>query len=425
MNRKFRLALTAAALTAGLGVQADTIAKHPTAAEMGLMQGMPPVADKQVNWLNWIAFPYSRWAFQHTREIMPSKSLAPDVSTKPLQVALQQKAVAAITYSNEAGREESIAQMLDRTYTDAFLVMHKGRIVFEHYDNGMAMDKPHIVFSVTKSFTGLLLDSLVHEGLVDPTKTPVHYVPALKGSVYDSVTVQQVRDMLINADYSEVYDDPKSSIFEYSQALGFAPASNMTQLEFLSAVQGSKSHGDKFLYKSIHTDILAWIARRVTGQSIRDLWQERIWNPIGMRFPAYIIVNAHGSEATSAGLNITARDLARVGLTMLNDGEYQGRRVFAPEVVAAIRSGGDREAFKAGGAADSRPDYSYKHQWWVRHNEHGAYAALGVFGQRLYVDPAAEVVIVKMSSRPQGKDVVMDKDFDASMHAIGAHFRKH
>lgn len=424
MNRKFRLAVTAAALTLGISAYAGPIAKHPTAAELGLMQGMPPVADKQVNWLNWFTYPYSRWGFQHVREIMPSKALYPDSKTRPLPLNLQQNSVAAITYPTDAGSQENIRQMLERTYTDAFLVLHKGRIVFEHYDNGMAVDKPHIVFSVTKSFTGLLLDSLVHEGLVDPGKSPVAYVPALKGSVYEHVTVQQVRDMVINADYSEVYDDPKSSIFQYSQALGFAPAGKQTQLQFLAAIQGSERHGDKFLYKSIHTDVLAWIARRVTGKSIRDLLQARIWDPIGMRYPAYIVVNAQGSEATSGGLNITARDLARLGLTMLGGGQYQGQRVFAPEVVAAIREGGDQQIYRAGGAADSRPGYSYRHQWWVRHNDHGAYAALGVFGQRLYVDPAAELVIVKMSSRPLGKDAAMDRDFDASMHAIARYFHK-
>lgn len=422
-NVRFAVALCAM-LSTPSAIAAD-IDSQATAQQLGLMQGLPVAEEKRVNWVNWFTFPYSRWGFQHVREVMPTVALQASAKAKPLPERFDNERIEKLTFSGDDGQVQSIRQMLDSTYTDAFLVLHKGKIVFEHYDNGMAKDSQHIVFSVTKSFTGLIFDSLVEEGMIDPDKTPADYVPELKSSVYAQTTIQQVRDMLINADFSEVYDDPESSIVEYTQALGFLPtAKNTFQLEFLANIQGTPPHGEKFLYKSIHTDVLAWIARRVTGQSLRDLLQQRLWDKIGMRYPAYLAVNGRGIAPASAGLNITARDLSRLGLMLLGNGRYEGRRVIAKSLIDEIKRGGSAEAYNAGGSNVRRPGFTYHNQWWVQRNEHKAFAAMGVFGQRLYVNPKADVVIVKMSSRPDGVKAEMDRDFDASMHAIALSFIK-
>ena len=118
---------------------------------------------------------------------------------------------------------------------------------------------------------------------------------------------------------------------------------------------------------------------------------------MGSEQSAYQTVDGKGVPFAGGGLTAGLRDLGRLGQLMLNEGEINGRRLFPAEVVSRIRQGGDQSKF---GGFPTIPNGSYTSQWWVFHNDNGAYAARGVHGQTIYVDPTAEMVLVRFASFP-------------------------
>ena len=126
---------------------------------------------------------------------------------------------------------------------------------------------------------------------------------------------------------------------------------------------------------------------------------ERLWRRIGAEQDAYFTVDSTGTPFAGGGLSAGLRDLARLGQLVLNEGEWQGERLFPAAAVRSIRAGGDREAFARAGYA-ALPGGSYRGMWWVFHDAHGAFAARGVHGQTLYLDPTAQMVIARFASHP-------------------------
>ena len=128
---------------------------------------------------------------------------------------------------------------------------------------------------------------------------------------------------------------------------------------------------------------------------------------MGAEQDAYFTVDAIGTPFAGGGLSAGLRDLARIGQLMLAEGVINGERLFPAEVVQRIRAGGDKTAFAKAGYA-TLPGGSYRSMWWVFHNDHGAFAARGVHGQTVYIDPTAEMVIVRFASYPTAKNAAID-----------------
>ncbi len=146
--------------------------------------------------------------------------------------------------------------------------------------------------------------------------------------------------------------------------------------------------------------MLAWILRRASNQSLADLLSEKIWRRIGAEQDAYFMVDRIGTESGGGGLNTVLRDLARFGETMRNDGRAaNGQQAIPKAVVEDIRRGGDPAKFEKAGYALLK-GWSYRDMWWVTNNPHGAYMARGIHGQSIYVDPKAEMVIVRYAAHP-------------------------
>ena len=382
--------------------------------QLGLMQGFPPAPEKQVTAANYLLqFPNLRWAFHHMRELLPSRNIhrgGQPVQPWP-QGTNQQDEIDALHFSTPDGESISFGDYLQRTYADATLILHNGEVIYEAYHQGMPVHHPHMLWSVTKSFTGLLATQLIHEGVLDAEAQVTDYVPELADSGWSGATLQQVLNMTADINYNEVYGDEQSNVFEYAMAAGMAPAPDdftgyRTLSEYLPSIgPGSRDHGDAFIYRTVHTEVLGWIVRRASGQSVADLISERLWQQLGAEHDAYLLLDSQGTEWAGAGLNVTLRDLARVGELMRNQGHWQGTAVIAPEVVNAITSGADREAFTASGR-DFMPGFSYRNQWWISHDEDGSYYAMGVHGQMIHVNPATATVVVRLSSHPQASSAV-------------------
>jgi CubicO group peptidase (beta-lactamase class C family) len=398
-----------------------------TAAELGLMQGYPAPEDKRVTRSNLMRAPYNRWGFQHMRELMPTAEIyrgdgpVRELTRRPLDLS-------GFSFAAADGTQRTVREMLDLSYADSLVVLHDGALVYEQYLNGMGPASQHQMMSVTKSLVGTLALQLAHEGLIDQQLPVSHYLPELKGSAWDDATVQHALDMSTGIRFEEIYDFADGDVARYAFASGFAepPAGYQgprTVPELFPQFPKQGNHGEAFHYVTPNTDVIGWIIARVTGQPFSKIFSERIWSRLGTERDAYIIRDAIGMEMAGAGFNATARDLARFGQLLLDDGVCDGQQIIAPEVIAIIRDGGDREAF-ARGTEEYGPlwkGWSYRAFWWMTHNAHEAFTGIGINGQWLYIDPTARVVIVQQSSYPTADQPDADAVCLPGFHAIAQH----
>lgn len=380
------------------------------------MEGFPPPPEKLVMQpdSNFFSFPKLRWTVCHLRELLPTEQVSRGLGgPNPLEYALDEAAIDALTFT-PMGSKESMTwkESLSTNYTDGMLILHKGKIVYERYFGCLDETGKHGAMSMTKSMTGLLAETLVAEGKLDENALVSTIIPELTDSAFGNATVRQVMDMTTGLAYSENYSDPKADIWVYSAAASPLPKPKDYKgpdgyFEYLQTVKPEGKHGEAFGYKTINSDALGWIISRVSGKEVTELLSERIWSRMGAEQDAYITVDGKGVPFAGGGLSAGLRDLGRVGQLMLNEGKINGQQLFPARVVANIRAGGDKEAFQKGGFK-TLAGGSYRSMWWVFHNKHGAFAARGVHGQTIYVDPTADMVLVRFASFPHAKNGLID-----------------
>ncbi|WP_246128573.1 serine hydrolase domain-containing protein [Pleionea sediminis] len=362
---------------------------------------------------NFFSFPKLRWTVCHIRELMPTKQISRGIGDPVRLEHDLDKRIDSLTFMPTGSQQiMTWKESLSANYTDGILILHKGKVVYERYFGCLDEQGKHAAMSMTKSLTGLIAETLVVEGKLDENAKVGSIIPELKSSAFGSATVRQVMDMTTALDYSEDYSNPNADIWIYSKAASPLPKPKDYQgpngyFEYLATVKQKGKHGEAFGYKTINTDALGWLIAKVTGKDLAQNLSERIWSKINAEQDAYMTVDAKGTPFAGGGLSAGLRDLGRIGLLMLNQGEINGQRLFPKKVVENIRAGGNRKAFSKAGYK-SLANGSYKSMWWVFHNEHGAYAARGVHGQTIYIDPKAEMVIVRYASFPTAKNAKID-----------------
>ena len=405
----------------------DGIASDPKT--LGWMQGFPPAPDKTIRFDNgsFYRFPAFRWSCSNMRELIPTKNVWRGDGPAVL-LPRAERNLDDVPFTDMTGKPMTWAQSLVRNYTDGILVMHKGKVVCEKYFGALEPQKPHIAFSVTKSFVGTMAAVLAAEGKLDPAALVTKYIPELKGTAYDDATVRQVMDMTVGVQYSENYADPKAEVWDYARAGGMLPAGPNYQgpktfYEFLVNLKKEGNHDEAFAYKTVNSEILAWIVKRVSGKSLAALLSDTIWSKLGAEYDAYFQVDSVGTESGGGGLNTTLRDLARFGEMIRLNGYYNRQQIIPAAVVEDIRSGANKAHFAKAGYA-TLPGWSYRNMWWVSHNEHGAFMARGIHGQNIYIDPKAEMVIVRYASFPIAGNVANDPFTLPAYLAIAKHLMR-
>ncbi|MDX1610574.1 MAG: serine hydrolase [Halofilum sp. (in: g-proteobacteria)] len=398
---------------------------------MGWMEGFPPPPDRLVMHpdSNFFSFPRLRWSVCHLRELLPTEQVSRGLGAPaPLEYDLDETAIDALTFTPIGSTKPmSWKESLAVNYTDGMLIIHDGKVVYERYSGCLDEAGKHAAMSMTKSLTGLLAEILVVEGRLDEDAPVSTIVPELAGSAFGSATVRQVMDMTTGLSFSEDYADPEADIWVYSAAASPLPKPPGYDgpdgyLEYLKTVMPEGRHGDAFGYKTVNSDALGWVISRVSGLEVTELLSERIWSRMGAEQDAYMTVDAKGTPFAGGGLSAGLRDLGRIGLLMLDGGTINGRRLFPAEVVDRIRAGGDKAAFARAGYVTLEGG-SYRSMWWVLHNEHGAFAARGVHGQTIYVDPTARMVLVRLSSFPTAKNARIDPTSLPAYQAVAEYLR--
>jgi len=399
--------------------------------KLGWMNGFPPSADKLIMQpqSNYFSFPKLRWTVCHIRELLPTKQVSRGLGAPTLFNYSIDKDIDAITFTPLGDTPTMTwADSLSSNYTDGILILHKGKIVYEKYLGCLKETGKHAAMSMTKSLNGLLAEILVAEGQLNENAKVSSIIPELKNSAFGSVTVRQVMDMTTALQYSEDYSDPKADIWKYSTAASPLPKGKDYRgpdgyYEYLQTVQKSGDHGKAFGYKTINTDALGWIISRTTGKGLTKLLSEKIWSKMGAEQDAYMTVDGKGTPFAGGGLNAALRDLGRIGQLMLNEGVLNSERLFPKSVVTSIRQGGDKHAFATAGYKTLKGG-SYRSMWWIFHNKHGAYAARGVHGQTIYIDPTAQMVIVRFSSYPMAKNAYIDPTSLPAYQAVAEYLLK-
>jgi len=387
---------------------------------IGWMRGHPPPADLRVSFsgLPPLGFPQLRWSVCHMRELGPSASVwRGSGPPRPLPAPREgeEEAIDALTFTDTTGRVRRWDESLFDTYTDGIVVLHRGRRVYERYFGELQAHMPHACFSITKSYVATLATALLHERILDEKRNVAHYLPQMAGTGYEDATLRELLDMEAAPGFNEHYagadgvNEAGSDMATYASiAYGIGKGEGRASIyDFLRGLRKNGSHGQGFAYKSPNTDLLGWVLTQVTGEPLQQMLSDWFWGPLGCEQDAYLALDGTGVPTAGGGLSAALRDLARFGELMRRDGDWYGRQVLAPAVVADIRRGGDPERL-ARANYPSLGGYSYRGMWWVSHNALGAFEARGIYGQRLYVAPAADMVIARFASHPVASNAAND-----------------
>ena len=379
----------------------------------------------QADSTNWIDAPHNRWGFLHVRELTRTARInGADRPIDDLPRALGDIRSFAFDHLD---RRWTFSEMLDATYTDGMMVVHDGRVRFEHYGGLMKPTDPHLCMSVSKSLTAVLAGVLVGTGVVDPAGFVPDYIPSLRGTSWEGCTVQHLLDMRSGTLFDEEdYSNPDSDGRLIEQVSGYTslvrtdlPADTY---EWIAKSVNASGHGGPFQYRSILPDVVAWVMCEATGQTFADLFSHHIWSRVAQH-DADIIVDAAGFPVVEGGICTTLEDLARFGVMCLQRGEFAGEQIVPSDWMhrPTTRSQELIDAFvlerDSGRAA---PNACYHDFWWVYDSVAGIYCGLGINGQTLMIHHPSNTVIAKFSTWPDRMDYALADLTDAGLLAYCA-----
>jgi CubicO group peptidase (beta-lactamase class C family) len=292
------------------------------------------------------------------------------------------------------GETRDYARFAEDTFTNALLVLKDGQIVFEDYRNRMTPETRHVAFSMSKTITAMLAGLALERGEIDSLDDPAtKYLPQLAGTGYDGVTIRQILQMRSGVDYQERYDFGDNPSFAgrlHEQAIVL---NRMRFAEGALETTRANAPGSTFNYSTLDTMVLGWLLEEATGETLEAQMEQRIWQPLGAEAGGFWLADGPpgaGRALNGMGFNATLRDFARLGQLML-DGGMRGETRVLPEgwvgqMAAMMPTGG--------------PLPGYGFQTWQVDEEPGAFAAVGLAGQLIYVHPESRTVIVKLSHYP-------------------------
>jgi CubicO group peptidase (beta-lactamase class C family) len=397
--------------------------EHAAASER--MSGFPPSEDTVVTLASWQDPANVRWAFQHMRELIPTQPIPSDPARVRPLVSTPDGTVLDAEVRRLDGSRATARTVFEDTWTDALLVVQDGLVVEERYGGGMTPFTPHLLMSVTKSVVGCVAGNLALQGRLDPDAPVTHYVDEVRGSGYDGATVRDLLDMRTGVAFRETYDLPDAEVRVMERSMGWRPIDDgdpVGMYDYLTTLGTSGEHGSQFVYRSADTDMLGWVCERAAGTRMADLISRLLWIPMGAEHDANITCDRLGSAIHDGGMSAIARDLARFGQLLLDEGAVDGRQVVPSGwLLDAWHPPADvREAFASTDNEDVLPGGWYRNQFWfVPHHNGTALVCLGIHGQMIYVDRATRLVGVKLSSWPTPQNAAHLVDTLRAFGAIG------
>ena len=276
--------------------------------------------------------------------------------------------------------------------TAGLVIIQDGKIRLEKYGLGFSGDGRWTSFSVAKSLTSTLVGAAIKDGYIKSIDDKVSdYIPDLKGSVYDDVTIKQLLTMTSGVKWNEDYADPKSDVALFN-AHKAEPGVDVT-VSYMRKLKREVPPGTKWVYKTGETNLIGVLVSSAAKKNLSDYLSEKVWRSFGMEQDASWLLGSTGHEISGCCLQASTRDFARFGLFILGGGMAEGKSVLPDGwIAAATTKQADTNQVKGG----------YGYQWWTVND--GSYAAQGIFGQGIFIDPKRKLIIASNSNWPQATD---------------------
>ncbi|WP_051251523.1 serine hydrolase domain-containing protein [Paenibacillus harenae] len=341
------------------------------------------------------------WNFVNMDQILPHSIIQKGSMVHPYKMG-KKVDLSNLTY-NFNGETRRFTDLMERGRTNGLLVIKDGKVVNEQYFNGNDACTRFTSWSIAKSYVSTLVGIAVDEGKIKSIDDIItNYVPELKGSGYEEATIRDVLQMSSGVDWDEDYSNENADIWRMLQDVVF---NNMPVKDFIKDLEGGQPH--TFNYKSTDAQVLAFLVENVNNKPLHEVFSEKLWKPLGMTSDAYLNQDLHNNDFGLSFINAPLRDLAKLGQLFLQDGKWGGKQIVSAKWVKEATTPVD---------ADLQPNVSYPHfgyqyQWWV---PKGAklgheFSAMGVYGQYVYVDKDAGVVIAKVSADPDNGDNIYEE----------------
>ena len=377
----------------------------------------------------------SPWIFEGTNVFGELARVPSSDWVRALEKAPDPTELENFVFTASNNEEQNISDWLHQTHTDSFLIFHDGKLVVEKYFNGMRADTPHRIHSVTKTVLGMAAGLAVEAGKLDPKKVITEYLPELEGPAFKNTTVRHLLDMTAAVDWK----DASSGYLEDAGGLFCAFGQDLSEkMDSCDTASGVKEYmislsdrenlvkdGEVYNYRSVLSALLGMVIESATDESYLDVLAE-LWQNIGAQDPAYSELGPKGIVQTSGGLFTSSRDLLRFGIMMLDNGRVNETQVIPSDWIADTVQANDDviAAYEKSAYAEVFEGFHYRNQVWVKDSEKGAFYGIGVYGQLLYVNQDANVVMVKLSSQPEVQNTPMYLDSMVAMEEIAATLSK-
>lgn len=380
-----------------------------------------PADRRAITLENWRVAPAPRWSFQNVCELIPTATICPGSGVAEAPAGAGGLAELPVSYPD--GERLTLAGHLDRSGADALIAMRDGAVIAEWRADNLMPERPHTIFSISKSVTGMLAGVAAGEGVLDPDAAVTRYVDLPGASAYATARVRHLLDMTVDVAFDEDYLDRDSVFGRYRRAMLWNPESGSggteTMAELLAALRpAGVGHGRRFFYASPNTDMLGLVIEGATGRRYADYLADRLWRPMGACGAAYVTVDRAGTARAAGGICATGRDLARFGQLVL-DG---GRGIIPRAWIEDMRLNGDARAWAEGNFSDMFARGRYRSCWYDAGDDRGSFCAVGIHGQWLWIDPTSRLVLARLSSRPAPSDDVATAREIAVLSAVAREF---
>ena len=397
-----------------------------------VMEGFPPTKASQATMSNYLETPYSQWAFANAGAPL-NVVMIPRQGTIFELTGPTMPNLGNFTVSDAAGKTMGFEDLFAQNYADGLVVVQGEQLLFEKYFRHLDAHGQHIWFSMSKSLASTALGLLVEAEKIDLSASPTKYIPELKGSGFDRVTIQHVLDMATSIDFNENYTDINSDFLVH-----YAPALNLVWLKGAADIKPGETQiygvhdflthfikpdlkrqpGDNFDYNSSNADVLGWLIARISGLPFQDYVQQNIWAKLGAEHDAYIAVDRAYVPAVTGGMNSTLRDALRFGIMIKDRGVFNGQQVIPASWIDKTLQVSEqlKTNMRNNNKYQADPWQAYHNMWWILDADAGEYCAVGIQGQVIYINRKADTVMAWFSSQP-GASSANNPDFRLKLDA--------
>lgn len=329
--------------------------------------------------------------FRNIERYFPTKEIA--IADKSSYIKQESNVILPENF-NFFGVEHSIKDFIDTIDVTGLIVIKDNSIVYENYYKGNNSESLTIAWSVSKSFVGALIGIAVEEGFINNIEEyAIDYIPELKDSAYENVTIKNLLQMSSGVSWNENYSDYNSDVNRFGRVMAFGQSFG----DFIFTLEKDKAPGTYHRYNSSDTQLLGMIISRATGVSLSEYLESKLWIPLGMENRALWITDKQGGEFAAGGLNASLKDYARFGLLYKNGGVWEDSQLIPSDWhYRSITP--DALHLNPGRNEYSNSTFGYGYQWWIMDGDKGEYCAIGIYGQFIYINPVENVVIVQSSA---------------------------